>query len=64
MLGDLIDDTGSATEVQGQSRLPVALADGLGDVKGILSELIVRCADDLPTYLDGCECVESIENKI
>lgn len=50
-----ICDLGSAAKVQVQSWISLATPESLGDVEGVLSELIIGCTNDLPTYFDGCE---------
>ena len=63
VIGSVIDNFGRAAKIQSQSRTVITVAESLGNIKGVLTKLIVCCTNELPTELNCREGIQSIEDE-
>lgn len=58
-----VNNLWSATKVETQHRVTMAMFQHIGDVERPLTELVVGGADELSAEFNGCESVQSIEDQ-
>lgn len=60
---NLIGNLDGASKVKGHSWRAFAFTQNIGDIEGVLTELVIGGANELTAKFDCCEGVESIEYK-
>lgn len=52
VIGSVIDNFGRAAKIQSQGRTVIIVTESLGNIKGVLTNLIVCCTNELLTELN------------